>query len=132
MLSDLPTVAQQGLGFDPTLSTFPFFCFALGTGVLQDGGSDWPSSMGRWGKGSSISGMEWWGEGSDPTGPRGQGSAGSVSGAWYDERHSPGERGGANAAVVIGLEKVSFHSNSKERQCRRMFKLPHNCTHPTG
>lgn len=30
MLSDLPTVAQQGLGFDLTLSTFPFlffFCF---------------------------------------------------------------------------------------------------------
>ena len=22
------------------------------------------------------------------------------------------------------LEKVSFHSNSKERQCQRMFKLP--------
>ena len=30
-----------------------------------------------------------------------------------------------------GLEKVSFHSNSKERQCYRMFKLPHNCTHLT-
>ena len=28
-----------------------------------------------------------------------------------------------------GLEKVSFHSNSKERQCQRMFKLPHNYTH---
>ena len=26
-------------------------------------------------------------------------------------------------------EKVSFHSNPKERQCRRMLKLPHNCTH---
>ena len=34
-----------------------------------------------------------------------------------------------NSAVVTGLEKVSFHSNPKERQCRRMFKLPHNCTH---
>ena len=31
-------------------------------------------------------------------------------------------------AVVIGLEKVSFHSNPKERQCQRMLKLPHNCT----
>ena len=31
----------------------------------------------------------------------------------------------------IGLEKVSFHSNPKERQCQRMFKLPHNCTHLT-
>ena len=27
--------------------------------------------------------------------------------------------------------KVSFHSNSKERQCQRMLKLPHNCTHLT-
>jgi len=30
-----------------------------------------------------------------------------------------------------GLEKVSFHSNPKERQCERMLKLPHNCTHLT-
>ena len=29
------------------------------------------------------------------------------------------------------LEKVSFHSNSKERQCQRMLELPHNCTHLT-
>ena len=29
------------------------------------------------------------------------------------------------------LEKVSFHSNSKERQCQRMLKLLHNCTHLT-
>ena len=28
-----------------------------------------------------------------------------------------------------GLENVSVHSNPKERKCRRMFKLPHNCTH---
>ena len=28
-------------------------------------------------------------------------------------------------------EKVSFHSNPKERQCQRMFKLAHNCTHLT-
>ena len=34
-------------------------------------------------------------------------------------------------AVATGLEKVSFHSNPKERQCQRMFKLPHNCTHLT-
>ena len=32
-------------------------------------------------------------------------------------------------AVAAGLEKVSFHSNPKERQCQRMFKLPHSCTH---
>ena len=25
----------------------------------------------------------------------------------------------------------SFHSNPKERQCQRMLKLPHNCTHLT-
>ena len=37
-----------------------------------------------------------------------------------------------NSAVASGLEKVSFHSNSKERQCQRMFKLPHNCTHLTS
>ena len=36
-----------------------------------------------------------------------------------------------NSAVATGLEKVSFHSNPKERQCRRMFKVPHNCTHLT-
>ena len=28
-------------------------------------------------------------------------------------------------------EKVSFHSNPKERQCQRMFRLTHNCTHFT-
>ena len=28
------------------------------------------------------------------------------------------------SAVATGLEKVSFHSNSKERQCQRMLKLP--------
>ena len=36
------------------------------------------------------------------------------------------------SAVATGLEKVSFHSNPKERQCQRMLKLPHNCTHLTG
>ena len=36
-----------------------------------------------------------------------------------------------NSAVAIGLGKVSFHSNPKERQCQRMLKLPHNCTHLT-
>ena len=29
-------------------------------------------------------------------------------------------------------KKVSFHSNPKERQCQRMIKLLHNCTHFTG
>ena len=36
-----------------------------------------------------------------------------------------------NSAVATGLEKVHFHSNPKERQCQRMFKLLHNCTHLT-
>ena len=34
-----------------------------------------------------------------------------------------------NSAVATGLEKLSFHSNPKERQCQRMLKLPHNCTY---
>ena len=37
-----------------------------------------------------------------------------------------------NSAVATGLEKVSFHSNPKERQCQRMLKLPQNCTRLTG
>ena len=36
-----------------------------------------------------------------------------------------------NSAVATGLERVSFHPNLKERQCQRMFSLPHNCTHLT-
>ena len=28
-----------------------------------------------------------------------------------------------NSAVATGLEKVSFHSNPKERQCQRMLKF---------
>ena len=27
--------------------------------------------------------------------------------------------------------KIQFHSYSKEGQCQRLFKLPHNCTHLT-
>ena len=36
-----------------------------------------------------------------------------------------------NSTLATGLEKVSLHFNPKERQCQRMFKLPHNCTHLT-
>ena len=36
-----------------------------------------------------------------------------------------------NSAAATVLEKVSFHSNPKERQCQRMLKLLHNCTHLT-
>ena len=35
------------------------------------------------------------------------------------------------SAVATGLEKVSFHSNTKEEQCQAMFKLPCNCAHFT-
>ena len=37
-----------------------------------------------------------------------------------------------NSAVATGREKVRFHSNPKERQCLRMLKLLHNCTHLTS
>ena len=33
-----------------------------------------------------------------------------------------------NSAGTIGLEKVSLHSNPKERQCQKLFKLLYNCT----
>ena len=39
-----------------------------------------------------------------------------------------------NSAVATGLEMVSFLSNPKERQCQRMFKIPHTskvATHST-
>ena len=36
-----------------------------------------------------------------------------------------------NSAVATGLEKVSLHSNPKERQCQRMLKLLHKWTHLT-
>ena len=31
--------------------------------------------------------------------------------------------------MAAGLEKVSFHSNFKERQCQRALKLLHNYAH---
>ena len=36
-----------------------------------------------------------------------------------------------NSVVATGQEKVSVHSDPKERQCHRMLKQPHNCTHLT-
>ena len=33
--------------------------------------------------------------------------------------------------ITTGLEKIGFHSSPKERQCQRMLKLLHNCTHLT-
>ena len=43
--------------------------------------------------------------------------------------HSICQQNLENSAVDTGLEKVSFHSNPKERQCQRMLKLLHNSTH---
>ena len=36
-----------------------------------------------------------------------------------------------HSTVAPGLEKVRFHSNPKEGQCQRMFRLQNNCTHFT-
>ena len=36
-----------------------------------------------------------------------------------------------NSAVATGLERVSFNSNPKKRQCQRMFKVLHSCIHLT-
>ena len=36
-----------------------------------------------------------------------------------------------NSLVATGLEKVRFHANPRERECQRMHKLLHNCTHLT-
>ena len=41
---------------------------------------------------------------------------------------SVGSPGVHKILMATGLEKVSFHSNPKETQCQRMFKLPHSCT----
>ena len=35
------------------------------------------------------------------------------------------------SVIATGLEKVSFHSNPKEGQRQRIFKLLHDCTHFT-
>ena len=36
-----------------------------------------------------------------------------------------------DSSMDTGLEKVNFHSNPKEGQCQKMFKLLYNCTHFT-
>ena len=36
-----------------------------------------------------------------------------------------------NVSWTFPVERVSFHSNLKERQSQRMLKLPHNYTHLT-
>ena len=45
--------------------------------------------------------------------------------------HSIYQQNIENSAVATGLEKVNFHSNYKERQCQRRFKLLYNCAHFT-
>ena len=45
--------------------------------------------------------------------------------------HSVCQQKLGNSAVTTGLEKVSFHSNPKERQSQRTLELPHNRTHLT-
>ena len=37
----------------------------------------------------------------------------------------------ANLENSAELGKISFHFHPKERQCQRMFKLPHSCIHLT-
>ena len=46
------------------------------------------------------------------------------------ELHSNASKFG-KLSVATGLEKVSFHSNLPKRQCQRILKLPHDCTHLT-
>ena len=43
-------------------------------------------------------------------------------------RHSICQQNLESSAVATGLEKVSFYSNPKERQCQRLLKLLHNYT----
>ena len=43
--------------------------------------------------------------------------------------HSIGQQIWKTQQLATGPEKVSFHSNPKERQCQRMIKLLYNCTH---
>ena len=37
-----------------------------------------------------------------------------------------------NSAEATGWGKISFHSNCKEKQCQRKFRLPYSCTHFTS
>ena len=47
------------------------------------------------------------------------------------QEYNESDMGDVTELSGTGLEKVSFHSNPKERQCQRIFKLPHNCSHFT-
>ena len=48
---------------------------------------------------------------------------------WSDFEEIPHIQG--QRSNYLHSKKVSFHSNPKKRQCQRMLKLPHNCTHLT-
>ena len=61
---------------------------------------------------------------------------------WYDSNgrkqrgtkeplNEKSEKAGLKLNNGHRTRKLSFHSNPKERQCKRMFKLLHNCTHLT-
>ena len=41
------------------------------------------------------------------------------------------EKAGLKLSSGHRTGKINFHSNPKERQCQRVLKLPHNCTHLT-
>ena len=51
--------------------------------------------------------------------------------SFIDNRLLPRVIEDTHSAMATGLEKVSFYFNLKERQCQRMLKLPHYCTHLT-
>ena len=66
------------------------------------------------------------------------GQQGLIISLWAEQRHINLHSGSGtlnmlanfqNSPLATGLEKVSFNSNPKERQCERMFILPYNCSH---
>ena len=94
----------------------------LGAGREGDdrGWDGWMASRTRWTWVWVNSGSWWW------TGRSGVlRFMGSQSRTWRSDWTE------LNWAVATGLEKVSFHSNPKGSQCKRMFQLPHSCTHLT-
>ena len=60
-----------------------------------------------------------------------------IPASWFNNNLSPWKRCTQYASKFGKLSSGhrtgngQFHFNPKERQCQRMFKLPHNCTHLT-